>query len=170
MDAPAPHIVSGAQTGADRAGLDWALFHDLPCGGWCPRGRRAEDGVIPASYQLKETRSEEYKQSTLANVRDSDATIIFSVGESLARNGAEWLEALSEPLLHLSHEAHSTEDLASKLCAFLAENRVRVLNVAGPRASEEPGLEPLVDAVLSAALGSREVVRSALLPRTVAQR
>jgi hypothetical protein len=161
---------SGGQTGAERAALDWAIANGLLHEGWCPRGRRAEDGVIPASYQLKETRSEEYKQSTLANVRDSDATIIFSVGESLARNGAEWLEALSEPLLHLSHEAHSTEDLASKLCAFLAENRVRVLNVAGPRASEEPGLEPLVDAVLSAALGSREVVRSALLPRTVAQR
>ena len=87
---------SGGQTGAERAALDWAIANGLLHEGWCPRGRRAEDGVIPASYQLKETRSEEYKQSTLANVRDSDATIIFSVGESLAR--LEGLLRLFEPL------------------------------------------------------------------------
>jgi hypothetical protein len=70
-----PKIVSGGQTGADRAALDWALSHQLPCGGWCPKGRKAEDGPIEAKYPLKESPSASYLQRTEWNVRDSDATV-----------------------------------------------------------------------------------------------
>jgi len=70
-----PRIVSGGQTGADRAALDWALSHNLPCGGWCPKGRKAEDGPINAKYPLKKSSSASYLQRTEWNVRDSDATI-----------------------------------------------------------------------------------------------
>ena len=68
-------IVSGGQTGADRAALDWALAHGVECGGWCPKGRKAEDGPIDAKYPLKETSSSSYLQRTEWNVRDSDATV-----------------------------------------------------------------------------------------------
>lgn len=71
-------IVSGGQTGADRAALDWALAHGVPCGGWCPKGRKAEDGPIDLKYPLKETPSSSYIQRTEWNVRDSDATVVFS--------------------------------------------------------------------------------------------
>ena len=77
-------LISGAQTGADRAALDWAIFRDIPHGGWCPKGRKAEDGKIPAQYQLTETPSASYLQRTEWNVRDSDGTVIFTVAAELA--------------------------------------------------------------------------------------
>ena len=111
-------------------------------------------------------------------MRDSDATVIISVGERLTGGSHYTLECANSqcrPLLHLFRradeqglESSSSERLASRLRAFLTEHRVRALNVAGPRATDEAGIGPLVAAVLSAALGSREVVRSALLPRAVA--
>jgi len=77
-------VVLGGQTGADRVGLDWAIWHDIPHGGWCPRGRKAEDGVIPPRYQLSETPSASYLQRTEWNVRDSDGTVIFTMTAKLA--------------------------------------------------------------------------------------
>jgi hypothetical protein len=73
-------LVSGGQTGVDRAALDVALKLGIPCGGWCPRGRQAEDGVIPARYPLAETPSEGYSERTRWNVRDADATLTAETG------------------------------------------------------------------------------------------
>src|SRR5512134_3746342 len=73
-------VVSGGQTGVDRAALDAALALGLPCGGWCPRGRRAEDGAIPLHYPLRETPTARYPQRTEWNVRDSDGTLILTRG------------------------------------------------------------------------------------------
>src|SRR5437660_8666127 len=73
-------LISGGQTGVDRAALDVALELGLPCGGWCPRGRKAEDGVIPDRYPLAETPSPSYRQRTRWNVRDSDGTLILVRG------------------------------------------------------------------------------------------
>ena len=74
-------IVSGAQTGADRGGLDAAIYCDLPYGGWVPRGRRAEDGVIPETYEnLRETGNNDYLVRNEANVVDSDATVVMACG------------------------------------------------------------------------------------------
>ena len=72
-------ILSGGQTGADRAALDFAIEYGLPHGGWCPRGRLAEDGPIDERYELTETPSHRYAQRTEWNVRDSDATVVFSI-------------------------------------------------------------------------------------------
>jgi Circularly permutated YpsA SLOG family len=83
MNLQSLKIVSGGQTGADRAGLDWAIKNGIQHGGWCPKGRRAEDGPIDAKYQLQETPSSNYPQRTEWNVRDSDGTMIFSIGEYL---------------------------------------------------------------------------------------
>src|SRR5215469_17702424 len=76
-------IISGGQTGADRAVLDWAIDRGIPHGGWCPRGRRAEDAPLESRYGLKETPSEDYAQRTKWNVRDSDGTVIFSLKPQL---------------------------------------------------------------------------------------
>lgn len=77
-------IISGGQTGVDRAGLDAALGLGIPCGGWCPRGRRALDGRIPDQYPLRETEARNYNRRTEWNIRDSDATLILNIGPSLA--------------------------------------------------------------------------------------
>ncbi len=98
-------LLSGAQTGADRAALDWASFHDIPHGGWCPKGRKAEDGTIPSHYQLTETPSASYLQRTEWNVRDSDGTVIFTMAAKLAggsKRTAEFAKKHGKPLLHIS--------------------------------------------------------------------
>jgi predicted Rossmann fold nucleotide-binding protein DprA/Smf involved in DNA uptake len=73
-------VVSGGQTGVDRAALDAALEAGIPCGGWCPKGRIAEDGRLPSRYPLRETPSDSYAQRTEWNVRDSDGTLILTRG------------------------------------------------------------------------------------------
>ncbi|MCF7788694.1 MAG: putative molybdenum carrier protein [Prosthecobacter sp.] len=82
-------IISGAQTGADRAGLDVAILHAFPHGGWCPEGRKAEDGPIDAKYELTETPSSNYLQRTEWNVRDTDGTIVFTI----AKGDHRWINA-----------------------------------------------------------------------------
>ena len=157
-------IISGGQTGADRAALDFALEHDLAHGGWCPRGRLAEDGLIPAEYELKETPSRRYAQRTEWNVRDSDATVLLTMGRQLQGGTAltrDWAERLGKPWLHLiADEAASmseneeapgrpaVESAAAKLSAFLARHQVSRLNIAGPRASQEPKIAGFVGNVL----------------------
>src|SRR5262245_59379474 len=84
MEQIVERIVSGGQTGADRAALDFAIEHGLNHGGWCPKGRRAEDGPIPVRYLLKETQTNRYVQRNEWNVRDSDGTVIFTLKVSLS--------------------------------------------------------------------------------------
>jgi hypothetical protein len=148
-------IVSGGQTGADRAALDFAIEHDIPHAGWCPRGRPAEDGAIPAKYQLSETPLRKYSQRTEWNVRDSDATVVFSISPNPAGGTALTLAVarrLEKPWLHLYRDAASTAASAAKLLVFLDEHRVRRLNIAGPRSSQEPDVAAFVREVLQAAL------------------
>ena len=148
-------IVSGGQTGADRAALDWALKHNVPCGGWCPKGRKAEDGPIDPKYPLKETPSASYLQRTEWNVRDSDATVLFSIESALtggSKKTVEFARKHEKPNLHLSAEDNAA---AEKLKAFTEEHRVKILNVAGPRASNEPGVGEFVMRTLEAAFGRR---------------
>jgi hypothetical protein len=148
-------IISGGQTGADRAALDFAIENRLDHGGWCPRGRRAEDGAIPAIYRLRETDQSEYAFRTTLNVADSDATVIFSMRPKFGGGTALTARVAREhgrPLLHLDASL-SVADSATALRRFLAKHRVRVLNVAGPRASLEPRVGSFVRAVLQAAFG-----------------
>jgi hypothetical protein len=146
-------IISGGQTGADRAALDFAVSHGLSHGGWCPRQRRAEDGIIPAQYLLRETPSTHYSQRTEWNVRDSDATVVFSIKSRLTggtRLTFELARRLGKPVLHLSRDEADAATAADELRAFVVERRLRTLNVAGPRASQEPGIGEYVRAVLTA--------------------
>jgi hypothetical protein len=151
---PPLKIVAGGQTGVDRAALEWALAKGLPHGGWCPRGRKAEDGRIPSRFRLKETRSRTYAVRTRWNVRDSDGIVIFSLHRQLmggSRLAAETAVKLGKPMLHLTGSLDAAE-AAWQLDAFIQKHRITALNVAGPRASEEPGIGQFVEAVLARAL------------------
>jgi hypothetical protein len=152
---------SGGRTGADRAALDFAIEFGLPHGGWCPRGRKAEDGPIEERYQLTETPSLRYSQRTEWNVRDSDATIVFSIAPQVSGGSALTIaiaQRLGKPWLHLSAVVVSAEgaDPAEVLLDFLATHRVSRLNVAGPRASQEPEVAAFVRQVFVAALDASE--------------
>ena len=152
-------VVSGGQTGADRAALDAAQELGLETGGWCPHGRRAEDGRIPDRYPLRETPSEAVEQRTAWNVRDSDATLIL-VLDAMDRGTAyteEQARAYGRPLRvvelmaapargHDGGEAANPspgepfEETVIATARWLKANEVSVLNVAGPRESNAPGL------------------------------
>lgn len=132
-------ILSGGQSGVDRAALDVALELAIPCGGWCPRGRRAEDGVIDERYPLTETPSDRYAQRTLWNVRDSDGTLII-LGARLSR-GTALTRRLALKLRKPHHVVRLPEDPGAEAArAWLIEHRIRTVNIAGPRASESPGI------------------------------
>jgi Circularly permutated YpsA SLOG family len=147
-------IVSGGQTGVDRACLGWAIRRGLQHGGWCPKGRLAEDGEIPARYKLRETPSARLAQRTEWNVRDSEATVIFSQSAELSGGSRKTWEACKKfhkPVLHLAAATLTATESAILLRKFLREHSVRRLNAAGPRKSEEAGAGRFARDVLNAA-------------------
>ena len=181
-------IVSGGQTGVDRAALDVALELGIAQGGWCPRGRLAEDGRIADRYRLVETESSEYRVRTEQNVLDSDGTLVLFRGVS----GGEEMGTGSEPrsrkagdvrcgevpvpisspslsggtelTLRLA-EAHGRPVLAIDLdrpptvevvLAWLRGHGIAVLNVAGPRESQSPGIGQRAAAFLRQLLANGE--------------
>jgi Circularly permutated YpsA SLOG family len=128
-------IISGCQTGVDRAALDAALECGFPCGGWCPAGRKAEDGPIPARYPLVELRSANYLARTAHNVRESDATLVLTFGApsgGTART-VEFCRQYTRPVLVVDGEQVVVQDAVSRVVAFIVANQVGRLNVAGPR-------------------------------------
>ena len=133
-------IVTGGQTGVDRAALDWAIKAGVAHGGWCPKGRLAEDGCIPARYHLTETPSEDYAVRTEWNVRDSDATVIVSLHCAIS-GGTELTQmlavALGKPWIHV-HADLGVHLAVRQVQTCLSESPVKILNVAGPRESEAP--------------------------------
>jgi Circularly permutated YpsA SLOG family len=165
-------IVSGGQTGADRAALDFAIENDRPHDGWCPLGRLAEDGPIGPRYRLRETPRRRYTERTEWNVRDSDATVAFSIARDPIGGTALTLaiaRRMGKPSLHLSRDeaAESAGDLdtaisssARRLVDFLTSHSIRRLNVAGPRASQEIDVGSFVRGVLQAALEPPETSSS----------
>lgn len=134
-------IISGGQTGADRAGLDAALKVNIAIGGWCPAGRRAEDGVIPECYDLEETPSANYAVRTRHNVRDSDGTLIFNLGEldGGTKKTVEYAAKIGKPCLivQLDNTKHPRPAAIKK---WLQKHAICTLNVAGPRESKRPGI------------------------------
>ena len=132
-------VVSGGQTGVDRAALDAARALGLPCGGWCPRDRRAEDGLIAAIYPLVATPSTDYAQRTRWNVRDSDGTLVLTRGR--VEGGTAFTVAVARrrrrPLLVVDL---ATEPDPAEADRWVREAGIGVLNVAGPRESQRPGI------------------------------
>jgi len=144
-------IVSGGQTGVDRAALDVALARGIAAGGWCPIGRLAEDGPLDPRYPLRETTSADYARRTRFNVRDSDVTLVIAPepltgGTALTRQLAV---ALQRPFLVVD----PADDRAPEtIRRWLIEREVAVLNVAGPRESTRPGAYGQAAALLNRVL------------------
>ena len=152
-------VVSGGQTGVDRVALDVAIFKEIPHGGWCPKGRRSEDGRIPEVYQLKETDAFDYSVRTEQNVVQSDGTLILyldqlSGGTRLTRNLAN---KLKRPLQCVDlGDAERLEQRLKEVVGWLVEENVRVLNVAGPRASSQPDISKRAESFLLAVIQDLE--------------
>jgi hypothetical protein len=132
-------IISGGQTGVDRAALDIARELSLPSGGWCPKGRRAEDGPIDPSYPLKETESSSYPVRTDKNVLDSDGTLI------LTRGNLKGGTALTRKLARAAYKPYLIVNLFDEekpqiVLEWARRYKISLLNVAGPRESEAPGI------------------------------
>lgn len=143
-------VVSGGQTGADRAGLDAALELKLPHGGWCPKGRKAEDGTMPSHYIQQETKYSGYKVRTEWSIRDSDGTLIIKEGDlqggtlKTARDARRTLK----PLFIISLDARNPTKETKDFVQWVRSNKIEVLNVAGPRESKIPGIQERAKQVL----------------------
>lgn len=135
-------IISGGQTGVDRAALDVALEFEFPCGGWCPKGRWAEDGRLPARYPLWETNSTNYASRTRRNVRESDGTLILTIGEPTGGTlmTAQYARKQRKPFLIA--DLQQFPQVADAI-EWLQSEQIRILNIAGPRASQQPKIYPL---------------------------
>lgn len=146
-------IISGGQTGVDRAALDVALNMGIPVGGWCPRGRWAEDGPIPERYPLVETRSRDVNVRTQRNVECSTATLVLTRGSPMGgtRFTVEFAQTLRRPLLVVDLSQDGS-DPVDQIAHWIEEVRPAVLNVAGPRESGAPGISQQAAQVLSAVL------------------
>lgn len=143
-------IVSGGQTGADRGGLAAARALGIPHGGWCPRGRRAEDGLIPAEWDLQETHSGDYAARTEQNVRDADAVLVLTHGppQGGSQLTLELADRLGRPALHLDLAIWDELAAAGALRGWLALTPHGTLDVAGSRESSDPGLQTLTQSLL----------------------
>ncbi len=154
-------IVSGGQTGVDRAALDAAMARGVPHGGWVPRGRKAEDGRIPERYDLREMSTPQYARRTEQNVLDSDATLIVSRGP--LTGGSRLTRGLArrhgKPCLHVDLALTGVEGAARRVQSWVEETGPETLNVAGPRASNDPGIYDLTIALLERVLRGEEESR-----------
>lgn len=150
-------IVSGGQTGVDRGALDAALAHGFPCGGRCPRGRRAEDGRIPDVYPLTETDSAGYIRRTRLNVAESDGTLIVTRGAPTGGTAAT--EAIARkagrPCYVVDLDRTAGTEAVPAILDWIGANGIAVLNVAGPRGSAFPGIDA----------AARDLVAALLTPR-----
>lgn len=145
-------IISGGQTGADRAALDAAIQSGIPHGGWLPRGRKTENGPLPAQYNLQELESDSYRLRTEKNVLASDGTMIMTFGP--ITGGTALTESLAgqhqRPCLVLDLARIGPDQAVAVAEKWLQEEKISVLNVAGPRASGEPRIYEAVRDILLA--------------------
>ncbi len=144
-------IISGGQTGVDRAALDVALQYGIPCGGWCPKGRKAEDGPIDARYPLKETSSLHYEVRIEANVIGSDGTLILTEGKPAGGTAYTIQMTIRHKKPYLIIDLRR-KTKASIIHEWAMTRKIHVLNVAGPRESKIPGIYEKAKSFLVAAL------------------
>jgi len=134
-------IISGGQTGVDRAALDVALKHGIEAGGWCPTGRLDEFGRIPDRYPVRELEDGDFTERTLQNVKDSDGTVIIYPGKLTGgtQQTVQFCVGQQRPHLLVDATRVSGEDAARLIGEFVRKNKIDVLNVGGPRQTEWVG-------------------------------
>lgn len=147
-------IISGGQTGADRAALDAALELCFPCGGWCPSDRRADDGALSSRYPLTELPSGGYRQRTIRNVTDSDGTVLFYFVSPTGgtRLTLTTCTRLNKPHLLLDASAVPHAQAAAHIAHFIQVQSIGALNVAGPSERRNAGTYAYVHAVMRSLL------------------
>ena len=137
-------LITGGQTGVDRGALDAAIALGIPHGGWCPAGRRAEDGPIPLQYELRECNSPEYRVRTRLNVESADGTLILCAGDPAGGTRLTLELAIQSGRPYFKVDPQDTKSVASAR-DWLDTQQIRVLNVAGPRESTWPGAARLAE-------------------------
>lgn len=145
-------IISGGQTGVDRGALDAALACGVPCGGWCPEGRKAEDGVIPARYPVTELAGGDYGARTLKNVVDADATVMIYFEKRMGGTLETQKACIHhhKPYLCIDATQHSPDQAAAKINTFYNASKAKVLNIAGPRSSAASRAQRYAEAAMTA--------------------
>ena len=144
--------MSGGQTGADRAALDFAIENGYTHGGWAPAGRQAEDGTIPLKYQLTVLPEDGYLERTRRNVEDSDGTLVVNLGELDGETlvAQQFAEALGKPHLVIQLSGEITAEAANDVLVWLRHHEIKTLNIAGPRDRRRPGAYGLTVELLAA--------------------
>jgi hypothetical protein len=147
-------IISGGQTGADRAALDVAIKLGISHGGWLPKGRLTENGTLDNKYRLKEMETANYNKRTEQNVIDSDGTLIISNGK--LTGGSDYTRDMvlrhGRPWLHMDLNKTWPSQAVKQIRSWIAEHEIKVLNVAGPRASKDPAIYRATSDILESAL------------------
>lgn len=147
-------IISGGQTGVDQAALDVAIKLGISHGGWIPKGRLTENGMLDDQYQLKEMETANYNKRTEQNVIDSDGTLILSHGE--LTGGSDYTRDMvlrhGRPWLHIDLNKTESFQAARQIRSWITEQEIKVLNVAGPRASKDPVIYRSTTDILERAL------------------
>lgn len=154
-------IISGGQTGASRAALDFCLESDVAYGGWCPKGRLASDGPLDEKYLLKETPSAEYAERAEWNLRDSDAVVVFSLSEVPTPSSKQIMKLARKNKKPCIHFHRGILAVAEKLIAFVAKHQVQRLNIVGSSEDKEPGI---YDWVLRTLRKTRETIAAQSRP------
>jgi len=149
-------IISGGQTGVEQGALDAALEFSFPCGGWCPKGRKSENGRIPDKYPLKEYPSPDYSTIIEANVKNSDGTLIFTYGplDNESTLTIEFVKKYGRPCRVIDLKQTSPEDAVKKVFTgwIYQEWLISDLNVRGPRESKYPGIQETVKKIMTKAI------------------
>ena len=149
-------IISGGQTGADRGALDAALKAGFPCRGWCPEGRKAEDGPIDPRYPVEVLPGAGYRKRTIRNIQDSDGTVIFCPGEPVGGSALTFAECkrLGKPCLVIDTSQYTPTRAAEVLEETLQQHAIQVLNVAGSSERRNPGIQTYVRETFGVLLGA----------------
>ena len=160
---PCVKIVSGGQTGVDRGALDAAFALGVPCGGWCPDGRLDENGRIPEGYPLTELHGGGFGERTVKNVRDSDGTLVLYFAQLLGGTQTTVTACIEgeKPYCLLDGSQLPSKRAAELATHFVRENDIRILNVAGPRASEDADAYVFAFEVVTGLLRRLAAVKSA---------
>jgi Circularly permutated YpsA SLOG family len=147
-------IISGGQTGADIAALDVAIKFNIDHGGWIPKGRQTENGPLPMKYQLNEMDTIDYKERTKQNIKDSQGTVIISRGKlnGGSRLTQVYAKSIGKPNCYIDLLKCEEFEAAIILKSFIEKNKIQILNVAGPRLSNHPGIYMDVKIILETML------------------